>query len=60
MFEMQGYGFITIKEDIYLKIADAVLQHANPWKMDKKDYREVYGFLGGRVVVGNFSCRRAF
>lgn len=53
MFEMQGYGFITIKEDIYLKIADAVLQHANPWKMDKKDYREVYGFLGGRVVVGN-------
>ncbi|MGV9204837.1 MAG: hypothetical protein ACOC44_12565 [Promethearchaeia archaeon] len=50
---MEGYGFITIKEEIYLQIADAILKHANPWSMKKEDFREVYGFLGGRVVVGN-------
>ncbi len=47
------FGFVAIKEDVYLKIAEAVLTYANPFKMNELEFREVYGFLGGRVVVGN-------
>ena len=47
------FGFVAIKEDVYLKIAEAVLTYANPFKMMPQDFKEVYGFLGGRVVVGN-------
>lgn len=46
-------GFVSIKEEVYLKIAEAVLTYANPNKMAKEQFREVFGFLGGRVVVGN-------
>ena len=47
------FGFVAIKESVYLTIAEAVLTYANPFKMKEDDFREVYGFLGGRVVVGN-------
>lgn len=51
---VQGsFGFVAIKEDVYLTIAEAVLTNANPWKMEKSDFKETIGFLGGRVVVGN-------
>ncbi|MHA1150066.1 MAG: hypothetical protein ACTSR8_17670 [Promethearchaeota archaeon] len=47
------FGFVAIKEEVYLKIAEAVLTYANPFKMMPQDFKEVYGFLGGRVVIGN-------
>ncbi|MHA1294658.1 MAG: hypothetical protein ACTSQJ_18635 [Promethearchaeota archaeon] len=47
------FGFVAIKEDVYLSIAKTVLTYANPYKMKKEEFREVYGFLGGRIVVGN-------
>lgn len=48
-----AYGFVAIKEEVYLKIAEAVLTNANPWTMEPSEFKEVIGFLGGRVVVGN-------
>lgn len=53
MVSQSPFGFVAIKESVYLKIAEAVLTHANPWKMEKNQYKEVIGFLGGRIVVGN-------
>ena len=50
---LKPFGFVALKEDVYLKIAEAVLTYANPFKMKKEEFREVIGFLGGRVVVGN-------
>jgi len=49
----QGFGFVALKESVYLSIAEAVLTHANPFKMKNTAFREVIGYLGGRVVVGN-------
>ena len=53
MVESAPFGFVAIKEDVYLEISEAVLSHANPWKQDEGEFQEVIGFLGGRVVVGN-------
>ncbi|MHA1273513.1 MAG: hypothetical protein ACTSVV_15810 [Promethearchaeota archaeon] len=50
---LKPFGFVSIKESVYLRIVEAVLTYANPFKMHESEFREVIGFLGGRVVVGN-------
>ncbi len=53
MVQQCSFGFVSVKEEVYLEIAKAVLTHANPFKMEKEQFKEVYGFLGGRITIGN-------
>ena len=51
MVEKAPFGLVSVKKEVYIKIARDVMKFADPSE-PFGNWREVYGVLGGRIHIG--------